>query len=317
MGRFIVKRMLISILIICLVSVFCFSLMHILPGDPARLALGEAASQEDVDALRIKLNLDKPILEQYWIWISGLFKGDFGQSITHDRPISKILSERLPRTIAIGLPALIIAVVLGITFGIISAVTRGKGGDQVITFFSTIGVGTPTFWIGILGIYLFGIKLKILPIQGFTSPSKDFGLYVKKAIMPVFCLALPLIASIARQTRTNMLEVINQDYIRTAKANGIHSSSIIFKHALRNTLIPIVTIIALQVRVVVGGSMIIEQVFNIAGIGTLLQEAIGNRDYLIVQGCVLVISLVTVGCNFIVDILYGVIDPRMRKKGKR
>lgn len=317
MGKFILKRMLISILIVFLVSVFAFSLMHILPGDPARLALGEAANEEDVQALRVSLHLDKPVLEQYWIWIKGLFHGDFGQSITYARPVSDILSERLPRTVAIGLPALIIAVLFGLVFGVISAVKRGTWLDQTITFLSTLGVGTPTFWIGILGIYLFGIKLKILPIQGFVSPSQNFGLYVKKAIMPVFCLALPLIASTARQTRTNMLEVINQDYIRTAKANGIHSSSIIFKHALRNTLIPIITIIALQVRVVVGGSLIVEQVFNIAGVGALLQEAVGNRDYLIVQGTVLVISLVTVGCNFIVDILYGVIDPKQRKTGKR
>lgn len=313
MDKFIIKRVLISILIVFLVSVFAFSLMHILPGDPARLALGEAAAQADVDALRAKLNLDKPILEQYWIWISGIFRGDFGQSITYARPVSAIMGERLPRTVAIGLPALIFSVLFGVCFGIVSAVKRGSWVDQVITFFSTLGVGTPTFWIGILCIYLFGMRLRILPIQGFTSPTKDFGKYVHQAILPVFCLALPLIASISRQTRTNMLEVINQDYIRTAKANGIRSSSVIFKHALRNTLIPIITVIALQVRVVVGGSLIVEQVFNIAGIGALLQEAVGNRDYLIVQGAVLVISLVTVGCNLLVDILYGFVDPRIRK----
>lgn len=313
MGKFIIKRVLISIVVVFLVSVFAFSLMHILPGDPARLTLGEEASQEDVDALRKELNLDKPVLEQYFIWIGGVFRGDFGRSIQYHRPVLDIMLERLPRTVAIGLPTLVISVIVGLAFGIISAVRRGKVIDQIITFLATIGMGTPVFWLGILGIYVFSMKLGILPIQGFTSPTEDFAKYVHQAILPVFCLSTHQVASISRQTRTNMLDVINQDYIRTARANGIKTSSIIFKHALRNALIPIVTVIAMQVRVVIGGSLIVEQVFNIAGIGQLLQTAVGNRDYLIVQGAVLVISLVTVGCNLLVDILYGVVDPRIRK----
>jgi peptide/nickel transport system permease protein len=313
MGKFIIKRVLISIVVVFLVSVFAFSLMHILPGDPARLSLGEEASQEDVDALREELNLNKPVLEQYFIWISGIFRGDFGQSIQYHRPVLDIMQERLPRTVAIGLPTLVISTIIGIAFGIISAIRRGKFIDQVITFLATIGMGTPVFWIGILGIYLFAMRLGILPIQGFTSPTEDFAKYVHQAILPVFCLSTHQVASVSRQTRTNMLDVINQDYIRTAKANGIRPSSIVFKHALRNALIPIVTVIAMQVRMVIGGSLIVEQVFNIAGIGQLLQTAVGNRDYLIVQGAVLVISLVTVGCNLLVDILYGVVDPRIRK----
>ena len=313
MGKFIIKRVLISIVVVFLVSVFAFSLMHILPGDPARLSLGEEASQEDVDALREELNLNKPVLEQYFIWISGIFRGDFGQSIQYHRPVLDIMQERLPRTVAIGLPTLVISTIIGIAFGIISAIRRGKFIDQVITFLATIGMGTPVFWIGILGIYLFAMRLGILPIQGFTSPTEDFAKYVHQAILPVFCLSTHQVASVSRQTRTNMLDVINQDYIRTAKANGIRPSSIVFKHALRNALIPIVTVIAMQVRMVIGGSLIVEQVFNIAGIGQLLQTAVGNRDYLIVPGAVLVISLVTVGCNLLVDILYGVVDPRIRK----
>lgn len=313
MGKFIIKRVLISIVVVFLVSVFAFSLMHILPGDPARLSLGEEASQEDVDALREELNLNKPVLEQYFIWINGIFRGDFGQSIQYHRPVLDIMQERLPRTVAIGLPTLVISTIIGIAFGIISAIRRGKFIDQVITFLATIGMGTPVFWIGILGIYLFAMRLGILPIQGFTSPTEDFAKYVHQAILPVFCLSTHQVASVSRQTRTNMLDVINQDYIRTAKANGIRPSSIVFKHALRNALIPIVTVIAMQVRMVIGGSLIVEQVFNIAGIGQLLQTAVGNRDYLIVQGAVLVISLVTVGCNLLVDILYGVVDPRIRK----
>jgi peptide/nickel transport system permease protein len=313
MFGYLVRRVLISVLVVFLVSLFAFSLMHILPGDPARLALGWEASQQDVEALRRELNLDKPLLSQYWLWIDDLFHGNFGQSIIYDRPIGDILKERLPRTVAIGVPALLISVILGIAFGIVSAVKRGKLIDQLLTFLMTLGVGTPVFWVGILGIYVFAIGLKILPIQGFVSPLENFGQYAHKAVLPVFCLSLGLIASVARQTRSNMLDVINQDYIRTARADGIAERSVILKHALRNALIPVITIIAMQMRIVIGGSLLVEQVFNIAGIGTLLTAAISGRDYLIVQGCVLLISMFTIACNLVVDILYGFIDPRIRE----
>lgn len=313
MTKFLIKRIGISILIVFLVSVFAFSLMHILPGDPARMALGEEASQEDVDALRSQLNLDKPIVTQYVLWITDIFQGDFGESILFDRPVVDMLLEKLPKTLSIGLPALLLSSVLGIAFGVLSAVKRGKWIDQVITFFSTIGAGTPTFWIGILCIYLFGVRLKILPTQGWVSPSENFTEYIMHAILPIFCLSLHLTASISRQTRSNMLDIISQDYIRTARANGIAERSVIFRHTLKNTLIPIITIIALQVRVVIGGSLMVEQVFNIAGIGMMVKSAIMNRDYLVVQSSVLIIALVTVVCNLLVDIMYGIINPQIRK----
>ena len=313
MISYIVKRLLISVLLIFIVSVFAFSLMHILPGDPARLVLGEDAKQEDVDKLRDELNLDKPITEQYVLWITGVFKGDFGRSVMYNRPVSDIIKERLPRTLSIGIPAIVIAVVFGVCLGVLSAIKRGKWVDKLITFLSTIGIGTPMFWLGILGIYFFGMKLKILPIQGYVAPSENFAQYCRYVAMPVFCLAVALVASVTRQTRSNMLEVINQDYIRTAKSNGIVPRSVIFKHALRNALIPIITVIALQVRIAIGGALIVEVVFNIAGMGQLIRLAVINRDYLIVQGCVFVISTVTVFVNFIVDLLYGVVDPRVSK----
>ncbi len=313
MIRFIINRILVSILIVFLISVFVFSLMHILPGDPARLALGEDASQEDVDELRRELNLDKPLLNQYVIWIGGIIKGDFGNSIAYDRPVSDIILERLPRTISIGIPAIIISSIFGICFGVISALKRGKWIDQIITVFATLGVGAPQFWVGILGIYFFALKLRILPIQGWVSPADSFGQYVYKAILPVICLSLHMIASIARQTRSNMLDVINQDYIRTVRANGIAERSVVFRHALKNALIPIITIIGLQVRVIIGGSLMVEQVFTIAGIGLLMRTSVQSRDYLIVQACVLIISAFTVSVNLLVDILYGIINPRIRE----
>lgn len=313
MLKYIGKRLAVSVLIVFIVTVFSFSIIQILPGDPARIALGEEADQEAVDALRAEMHLDEPVVKQYFLWINDLLHGDFGDSIVERRPVAQIISERLPKTISLGIPALVISVSLGLCAGVISAIKRGKLPDQVVTFFTTLGVGTPIFWVGILGIYFFGLKLHILPIQGYTSPSVDFSQFVRKAVMPVICLAIPLVASVARHTRANLLEVINQDYVRTARANGVPEGRVIFQHSLKNALIPVITMIALQVRVVLGGSIVVEQVFNISGIGLLLKTAVGNRDYLIIQGCVLILSMITVGCNLIVDILYGLVDPKIRE----
>ena len=185
--------------------------------------------------------------------------------------------------------------------------------DNLITFISTIGLGAPQFWLGIVGIWFFGMKLGWLPLSGYVAPSENFGQYVYYGIMPILILSFSLLASVARQTRSNMLEVVNQDYIRTARADGLAERSVIYKHALKNALIPVITTIGMQVRVVVGGSLMVEQVFNIAGIGTLLVSAVNGRDYMVVQGCVFMISLVTVAVNFLIDLLYGVVDPRIRK----
>lgn len=313
MLKYIMRRLAISALIIFIVTIFSFSIIHILPGDPARIALGEEASQAAVDALRKEMHLDKPIVEQYILWINDLLHGNFGNSIVERRPVKDIIAERLPKTISLGIPALLLSVTLGLCAGIISAIKRGKLPDQIVTFLTTLGVGMPVFWLGILGIYIFGLKLHWLPIQGYTAPSVDFQEFVRKAVMPVVCLAIQLIASVARHTRANLLEVINQDYVRTARANGIPERTVIFQHSLKNALIPVITMIALQVRVVLGGSIVVEQVFNISGIGLLLKTAVGNRDYLIIQGCVLILSMITVGCNLIVDILYGFVDPKIRE----
>ena len=312
MINFIVKRILVSFVVVFLVSLFVFSIMHILPGDPVRLAMGFEATEQDVQRVREQLNLNKPLVEQYVLWISGLFRGEFGISIAYHRTVAELLQERLPRTLNLGIPAMILAVIVGVGFGIISALWRGKWLDQIITLISTVGAGTPQFWLGIIGIYIFAIGLNWVPMQGYTAPNQDFTLYLKKAAMPVFCMAIVMFASLARQTRSSMLDVINQDYIRTARAYGISDFRVIFRHALKNALIPVITIIGIQVRVVIGGSLLVEQVFNIPGIGTMLTSAVSNRDYFVVQSCVLIISLFTVAANLIVDVLYGVFDPRIR-----
>lgn len=313
MGSFILKRIGISFLVVFLITTITFGLVRILPGDPAVLVLGTEANEEDLQAVREEYNLDKPVITQYVLWVKGVLHGDFGKSIVFNRNISDLVSERLPVTVSLGAPALVIGAALGILFGILSAVHRGKFIDQVLTFFSTTGIGVPVFWVGILLIYLLAMKLHLLPIQGYTRPSVNFAEYLRKAIMPIFCLSLSSIASVTRQTRSNMLEVINQDYVRTARANGLPERSVIYRHAFRNALIPVITIIAMRIRMVVGGSVLTEQLFNIPGIGTLLVSAVNGRDYSVIQTCVFLISLVTVLFNLVVDILYGVVDPRIRK----
>lgn len=312
MTTYIIRRILISLLVVFLVSVFSFSLLQIMPGDPARLALGYEASEEDVQTLREQMNLDKPILVQYGLWVKNLFKGDLGDSVIYKRPVSDMIAERLPRTVNIGVCALIVGIPLGILFGILCAIKRGKVVDQVITFLMTVFMGMPVFWMGILGILVFSIWMRVLPIQGYTPPTKDFGDFIYHAILPVMCMSLGMSAGLSRQTRTNILDSITQDYIRTARANGLSEGSVVYKHALKNALIPVITIVGMQVRIVVGGSMLVEQLFNIPGLGTLLTTALNNRDYLIVQNCTLLISLFTVAANLLVDIAYGFVDPRIR-----
>lgn len=316
MLRYVVRKVLIALLMIFLISIFSFSLVHLLPGDPAALALGRglAASEEDIEALRIEMHLDKPLVEQYLIWVKGVLTNDLGRSFaTFSRPIEVVMAERIPATLYIGIPAIIIAGILGTLAGVLSAIYRGKLIDKVVTLINNLGLGTPTFWVGIFTVYLFSVKLGWLPLTGYVSPQKDFASYVSHAVLPVFAIAISMMAATARQARSNMLETLNQDFIRTARANGISEGSVIYRHALKNALIPVVTMIGSQVRNAIGGALLVEVVFNIPGIGSLLNTAINSREYTIVQTSVLYLSVVAVTVNLVMDVLYGVIDPRIRR----
>ena len=312
---FIVKKVLLSIVTVFAISIFAFLIMQMTPGDPVRAMLGAEADEEIVEATRTELNLDKPLVVQYTIWLKNALRGDFGTSLVLNQNIGEILATRIPVTLSLTIPALIISLVLGILIGVLCAVHRGSALDQIMTVLMTTMNGIPVFWIGIMMMYFFGVKLGWLPLMGYTSPFEDFGQYVAKAVMPVTIMAFGPLSSIARQVRTNMLEVINQDYIRTARANGLSESSVKYKHALKNSLIPVITLIALQVRSLVGGSLLGEQVFSIAGMGRLIMVSVMNKDYLVVQATVFVISLFVVVCNLILDISYGLVDPRIRLTG--
>jgi peptide/nickel transport system permease protein len=249
---------------------------------------------------------------QYAAWVSGVFTGDFGTSIFYHEKVSKLLLERFPVTIHLGVFAWVVGVIFGLTAGLLAAVRRGRWLDKVVTPLTYIGVTVPVFWLGILLIYAFGLKLNWFPIAGYASPFEDFWLSTRKAVMPVICLAVFGLAANARQMRSSMLEVIQQDYIRTAWSKGLGERVIVMRHALKNSLIPVITLMGMGVGVIFGGSVLVETVFAIPGIGRLLVSSIFDQDYVVVQAITLVIAVMVLLVNLIVDISYGWFDPRIR-----
>lgn len=312
MGIFIIRRLILSLVVIWIVTILSFLLVHIMPGDPAAIMLGAEASQEQIDTLRHELLLDQPLVAQYGRWLGNVINGNFGKSLKYQENVRDLIAQRLPITIYLSILALVLSVIIGISAGIICAVRRGSILDSVITILANTGISIPMFWLGILGIYLFGLKLGWLPIQGYTSPLDNFWLSLRKTIMPVICLAVPSIAILARQTRSSMLEVIRQDYIKTAWSKGLAERVVVINHALKNSLIPIVTLLGLQLRLVVSGSVVVETVFNIPGMGRLIVNAAFDKDFITVQAITLVIAIVVLSSNIIVDISYGWLDPRIR-----
>jgi peptide/nickel transport system permease protein len=314
LASYVVRRLIQTIFVIILVSLITFSLMQIVPGDPVVAMLGStvAATPEQIQLIRHELWLDRPMAVQYIHWVNGAIHGDFGKSIYFRSNVTDLLAERLPRTMYLAVIAFIISIVLGIAAGIISAIRRGGWLDNIVSLFANIGVGIPVFWLGIVGIFVFGLKLHWLPIFGYTSPTEDFILSTRQAIMPIICLAVPLLAVLTRQTRSSMLEVIRQDYIRTARSKGLRERIIVFRHALKNAFIPVITLIGLNTRVLIGGSVLVESVFNIPGVGRLLAQSAIAKDFLVIQGGVLLLSVIVCLANLAVDISYVWFDPRIR-----
>ena len=315
MVTFIIRRLIQTVFVLILVSFIAFSLLHITPGDPVVTMLGTEATQEQIDTLRHELWLDRTLIVQYMHWFTNILQGDFGKSITYRESVASLIATRLPVTFHLGLIALILSTLISIPAGVISAVRRGSLLDQLITVSANLGMAVPLFWLGILGIYLFALKLGWLPVQGYTSPFDNFWLNTKQVIMPAICLAVMPLASLARQSRSSMLEVIRQDYIRTARSKGLKERAVITGHALKNGIIPVVTLLGIQLRNLVGGSVLVETVFNIPGMGSFMVRAVFNKDFLIVQGCIMVIAAAVALANLAVDISYGYFDPRIRYEG--
>ena len=312
MLAFIVRRLVSTVIVILLVSFIAFSLVHFIPGDPVLAMLGADATKEQVDALRKELWLDRPLLVQYRHWFTNALQGNFGKSTTYYEDVTRVILRALPMTMYLAGIALVLSAILGISMGILSAIRRGSFLDNMLSLFANVGIATPVFWLGLLGIYVFAYRLGWLPIQGFTWPTVDLGKSLAQSVMPIVCLSLPSIAMLARQTRSSMLEVIQQDYIRTAKAKGLRERAVMSRHALKNALIPVVTLMGILVRLLIGGSVLVETVFNIPGMGRLLVNSAINKDFIVVQAGVLLISAITCFANLAVDISYGWLDPRTR-----
>lgn len=314
MATLIIKRLLQTVLVLFIVSFLVFSLVQFIPGDPVLSMLGENATPEQVEQLRQELGLDRPFMVQYGHWLMDALQGDLGKSIMFGESVGNLIATRLPTTLYIGLVALILTVLISIPIGIICAVRRGSIIDQLLTIAVNLGMAVPTFWLGIMGIYLFSMELGWLPVQGYTSPFDDFWMSTKQIIMPAIILAMVPIASLARQMRSSMLEVMRQDYIRTARAKGLKKRVVITSHALKNALIPVITLLGLEVRTLVGGSVLVEQVYNIPGMGQLMVNSVLSKDFLVVQGVILVIALIVGLINLLVDISYGLVDPKIKNE---
>lgn len=300
----IVRTLLLSLITLLGVSVLIFLMLRVLPGDPARVLAGLEASQEQVDRIRTQLGLDEPLLSQYWSFISGVLQGDLGVSARTTRPVALEIVARMPATLTLAAVATLIGSVVGISAGVIAAVRRNSVLDHVISSVAMMGVSMPVYWLGLLLILLFAVTLGWLPAAGAEGP---LSIVLPAATLGAFSTAL-----VSRMTRASMLEVLGQDYIRTAQAKGAPPSTVIIKHGLRNAFIPILTVISLQFGALLGGAVLTETVFGWPGIGRLLVDSIAARDFAVVQGLVLVYATLFVLLNVFVDVLYVVVDPRIR-----
>ena len=294
------------------VSILIFSLQQLLPGDAALILAGEDRDPNVVAYLRAKFHLDEPLYVRYLYWIGGVLQGDLGDSLRIQQPVLDLVLQKLPVTVQLASMAMVIALVIGISAGIVSAVLKDTVWDYAANIFALWGLSTPNFWLGIMLILLFSVSLGWLPASGYVSPFEDFWASMASMIMPAFVLGNAIAAVLMRHTRSAMLQVLNADYVRTARAKGLVERIVVLKHALRNALIPIITLGALEFGTLLSGAVLTEQVFTIPGFGKLIVDAVFNRDYPVVQGVVLVTACVYLLLNLIADVLYEVIDPRLR-----
>ncbi len=316
MLNYIIRRIVQSLIVVLIVTVLVFVGMRLLPGNPLYMLFNpqqiQNMTQVQLDQIKHEAGLDRPLAEQYFSWLGGVFKGDLGDSIISKAPIMNDLKLRIPVTAYIGGLAFLLALILGIPAGIFTAIRRGTWLDNVVTTLANIGITIPVFWLGIMMMWLLAVHLRWLPTSGFTSPFTNFSLSTKQLIMPVICESVFAIGANCRQARSSMLEVLRQDYIRTAWSKGLKERAVILGHALKNGLIPIVTLLGMGVAGIFGGSVLVETVFRIPGMGLLAVNSLFQQDYPYVQGITLVMTGIVVLCNLLVDLSYGWLDPRVR-----
>jgi peptide/nickel transport system permease protein len=312
MWQYLVKRLAAIVPTIFFVTVIIFGLQQLLPGDAATMLAGEDQDPQVIAYLRQKMHLDEPLPVRYGYWISGVAHGDLGESLRIQEPVLGLILQKLPVTIQLASMAMLIALVIGIPTGIVSAVGKGTAWDYIANVIALWGLSTPNFWLGILMILLFSVQLGWLPASGYVSPFEDLKGNLAAMIMPAFVLGNAIAAVLMRHTRSAMLQVLNADYVRTARAKGLDERTVVLKHALRNALTPIITLGALEFGTLLSGAVLTEQVFSIPGFGKLIVDAVFNRDYAVVQGVVLFTSSVYIVLNLLADLAYFLVNPRLR-----
>jgi peptide/nickel transport system permease protein len=312
MFAFIVRRIITTIPVMGFVALFVFSLLYIAPGDPAAVIAGDQASPADVEKIRLSLGLDRPYLVRFGEWFFRVLQGDLGTSIFTSLPVTQLIAQRIEPTVSLMVLTLILAVAIAVPLGVLAAWKAGTWIDRLVVAFAVFGFSVPVFVVGYLLAYTFALKLDWVPVQGYTPLSQGVWPWFKNLILPAITLGFVYIALIARITRASMLDVLQQDYIRTARSKGVAQNSILFVHALKNAAVPIITIIGIGVALLIGGAVVTESVFAIPGLGRLTLDAILRRDYPVIQGVVLIFSFVYVLVNLIIDLIYTLVDPRIR-----
>ncbi len=309
--RYLLRRLGGAVLVIFLTSIVVALMVHLVPGDAASAIAGDDPTPEQVAEIRERLGLDRPIMTQYFDWAGDAIQGDFRQSIVNNRPVTELVTEALPATLSITLAATVVALIIGIGFGAIAGLRRGLT-DRVASIITSLGIAMPSFWIGMLLVSVFSLEFGWFPAIGYRPLSEGPGAWVEHVTLPAIALGVAMAAEIARQTRGGVIEVMAQPYIRTARAKGVSGGALVTKHVSRNAAIPVVTVLGLQIGRLLGGVIVVEQVFGIAGLGTLAVNAVGNRDFPVIQAYVVMTTVVVVVINLLVDLSYGWINPKVR-----
>ncbi|MEZ5653980.1 MAG: ABC transporter permease [Burkholderiaceae bacterium] len=312
MLSYFLRRLLATIPVMLVVAVFVFLMLRLTPGDPAAIIAGDAANAENIAQIRDKLGLERPIVVQFGIWISNMLQGDFGESFYYKRDVAGLIAERIEPTLALAVLTIILASAIAVPLGTLAAYRQGSWIDRLVMGFSVIGFSVPVFVIGYVLMFVFAVHLDWFPVQGYQPIAEGFGGFLHRLILPSSALAVIFVALIARMTRTSVLEVLNEDYVRTARAKGLSETRVLVAHALRNASVPIVTVIGIAIAVLIGGVVVTESVFTIPGLGSLTVDAVLGRDYPTVQAVILLFSFVYVLINLAIDLLYTVLDPRIR-----
>lgn len=312
MFTLITKRLMQLIPTLFVVSILIFSLQQLLPGDPALVMAGEEKDPEVIEQIRKQYRLDQPIPVQYFYWLQGVLTGNLGESMRLKAPVADLVLTKLPVTLQLASMAMLIALSIGVTAGVLSAVYRGTRLDYAVNVIGLIGISTPNFWLGIMLIFLFAVNLGWLPASGYVSPFEDFWASLKTTILPAFVLGNAIAGVLMRHTRSAMLHELDSDYVRTARAKGLLERKVVIKHAMRNALTPVITLGALEFGTLLSGAVLTEQIFTIPGFGKLIVDAVFNRDYAVVQGVVLVTATTYVMLNLLADIGYVLVNPRLR-----